>query len=98
MTLTDDVNDLEVLTTAHFLINRPSFLLPELDLTLEKSSLCKRWQLYSQMVQHFWDRWAREYLTFLQERQACRFYPQKSLAVGDLLVIKDQTSSQGKWR
>ena len=96
MALTDDVNDLEILTPAHFLISRPSFLVPEPDLTLEKIPLGNRCQLYSQMVQHFWDRWAGEYLTSLQERQKW-FYPQKSLDVGDLVVIKDETCSPGKW-
>ena len=39
MALTDDVNGLEVLTPAHFLINRPSFLVSEPDLTLDKKEM-----------------------------------------------------------
>ena len=39
MALTDDVNDLVVLTPAHFLINRPSFLVSEPDLTLDKKEM-----------------------------------------------------------
>ena len=66
MALTDDFNDLEVLTSAHFLINRPSFVVPETDLTLEKICLGKRWQLNSHIVQHFWDRWARDRLDLFQ--------------------------------
>ena len=96
LALSDDINDLDVLTPAHFLISRPSFLVPEPDRVSEKISLGKRWELYSQMVQHFWSRWSREYLTSLQERQKW-FYPQKSLEVGDLVVIKDETCPPGKW-
>ena len=50
------------------------------------------------MVQYFWNRWSREYLTSpsLQEHQKC-IYPHKSLEVGDIVFIKDETCSLGKW-
>ena len=41
--LSDDINDLEILTPAHFLIGRSSFLVPEPDYTQEKIPLGKRY-------------------------------------------------------
>ena len=94
--LNEDVNDREILTPAHFLIQRSSFLVPEPDCTEEKIPLGKRWQLYSQMVQHFWQRWSREYITTLQQRNKW-MTPQKSLAIGDVVLVQDETTSPGKW-
>ena len=66
--LSDDASELEPLTPAHFLIQRSSFVVPEPDLTSSRVSLSKRWELVTQMVQHFWRRWTTEYLATLQLR------------------------------
>ena len=68
-TLTDDTFDLQPLTPAHFIIQRCSFLVPEPDLSTTKISLGKRWELVSQLAQHFWKRWSTDYLSSLQARQ-----------------------------
>ena len=54
--LSDDPSDIKPLTPAHFLIHRESFLVPEEDMSTLKISLGKRWELITQMVQHFWQR------------------------------------------
>ena len=94
--LKDDVSDVDFLTPAHFLIQRPSFLVPEPDLRNEKIPIEKRWELLSQSVQHFWDRWSKEYLTSLQVRQKWN-EQQRSLQSGDIVRIKNVSSPPGKW-
>ena len=48
--LKDDVSDVDFLTPDHFLIQRPSFLVPDPDLRNEKIPIGKRWELLSQSV------------------------------------------------
>jgi hypothetical protein len=66
--LTDDIEDLNFLTPAHFLIEGP-LLLP-----LEKSlfdctiNRLNRWQLCNRLYQEFWKKWNNEYFHRLQQR------------------------------
>ena len=92
MALSDDINDLQTLTPAHFLIGRASFLAPETDRSQEKIPVGKRYQLQTQMVPHIWNRWIREYLVTLQQRNKSQ-EPQKPLEVGDLVIVMDEVSS-----
>ena len=64
--LSDDASELCPLTPAHFLIQRCSFLVPEPEASTSKGSLSKRWELVTQLSQHFCRRWSSEYLSTLQ--------------------------------
>ena len=66
--LSDDPCDVQSLTSAHFLIQSGSFLLPKPDLRDEKIVVSQRWKLLQQMLHHFWGRCSREYLQTLQRR------------------------------
>ena len=94
--ISDDISDLTTLTPAHFLIQRNSFLVPVPDLTKEKVPIGKRWENVTQMVQQFWNRWSKEYLTTLQQRNKWTT-PQTSLQRGDLVFITSETTPPGKW-
>ncbi|XP_014207680.1 uncharacterized protein LOC106638831 [Copidosoma floridanum] len=93
--LTDDPEDLYALTPAHLLILRPSYVLPQLDLTSEKISPLHRWKLVTQTVQDFWRRWFSEYLSTLQARSKW-LTPQRSMHIGDLVLIKNELTPPGK--
>ena len=84
--LRDDINDLEILTPADFIISLSYFLVPEPDYTEENIPLGKRYQLQTQMEQHFWKRWVREYVTALQQRNKWQL-PQKSQGVGNFSFL-----------
>ena len=90
------ITDLSILTPAHFFIQRESFIVPERDLTSEQIPPGKRWNLITQLSQHFWRRWSQEYLSSLQARNKWRS-PQASPSVGDLVLIRQENAPPGKW-
>ena len=77
-------------------ISRSSFLVQEPDITQKKIPLGKRYQLQTQMAQHFWKRWVRKCVTALQQRNKCHL-PQKSLGIGELVIVMDENTSPGHW-
>ncbi|KAK9508957.1 hypothetical protein O3M35_006386 [Rhynocoris fuscipes] len=88
----EDPNDLQPLTPAHFLIGRPLSALPVPNLTNVSSNRLNRWQLIQQLHQSFWKRWHTEYLSSQQERHKWR-YKRNEIPVGTLVVIKDENLS-----
>ena len=65
--LSEDPNDFEALTPAHFIIGAPlrSFLEPIED---DDIPLMARYRRLRTLLNHFWKRWSREYLTHRQNR------------------------------
>lgn len=96
--LSSDPNDLSALTPGHFINLSPVSALPEPDITNIKISRLNRWQLLQQMHQHFWNRWHREYLHTLQQRQKWLKDPQTTVNEGTLVVIKNELAPPLKWR
>ncbi|XP_014207267.1 uncharacterized protein LOC106638541 [Copidosoma floridanum] len=94
--LTDDPLDLNPLTPAHLLTLRASYFVPEHDLLAERVSPLQRRKLISQSVQVFRKRWSSEYLSILQARSKW-LTPQRSMQVGDLILIKNELTPSGKW-
>ena len=95
--LSSDPNDLSPLTPGHFLIGRPLKILPQLDYEFDKISHLTRWHLMHKMLQHFWKRWSREFLTRLQQRP--KWWKQHhNLKAGDLVLIKEDNQPPQNWR
>ncbi|XP_020296240.1 uncharacterized protein LOC109861138 [Pseudomyrmex gracilis] len=94
--LTDDPNDLDVLTPGHFLIGQPLTLVPEPNLIPIKTSRLSRWQRISQMLQNFWSKWSRAYL---QRFQAIYKWKHRStpIRIGTLVLIVDERYPPSKW-
>ncbi|XP_058448790.1 uncharacterized protein LOC131428764 [Malaya genurostris] len=95
--MSDDPNDLEPLTPAHFLIGSSIHALPEPDLTTIPINRLQHWQLTQRRLQDFWTRWRREYLCQLQARTR-RWKPAVQIEVGKLVVIKDDNQPPLKWK
>lgn len=66
--LSADPNDPPVLTPAHFLIGDSFTSLPEGDFTKVQTNRLSHWQHITQVRQHFWNRWHKEYLNELNIR------------------------------
>ena len=83
------------LTPGHFLVGHPLLAFPE-DKIETKMELCQRWNLCQAVTQHFWDRWSNEYL---QQMQATRKWATATpnLAVGDVVLVKDDFTFQQHW-
>lgn len=95
--LSDDPNDLEPLTPAHFLIGTSLQSIPEPDLGELPINRLDAVQLTQRRLQDFWKRWRREYLCQLQARTK-RWQPAVQVDVGKLVVIKDENQPPTKWK
>ncbi|KMQ83668.1 hypothetical protein RF55_19391, partial [Lasius niger] len=95
--LTADPNDLAPLTPGHFLIGSALTAIPEPDMTTISLSRLGRWQLVQRLLQQFWSRWSREFLSRLQQRPKWRT-TKPNLAVGELVLIKNELLPPLRWK
>jgi hypothetical protein len=95
--VSDDPNDLEALTPAHFLIGISPIMLPEDDLTHLRINRLDRYQLIIRRQQDLWKRWQGKYITSLQKRHKWN-KEQNNLAVGDMVLILDDQTPPLLWR
>ena len=93
--VSDDPKDLEALTPNHILLLRrnPS---SSPDLFDELDRFKARWKHVHLLANEFWQRWTREYLPTLQERQKW-LQPKPNFKVGDLVLLADKNLSRGQW-
>lgn len=95
--MSEDPNDLTVLTPSHFLISRSGVALPEPSYADEKVGRLSRWQHIQYMQQHFWRRWSGEYLHQLQGRPKWNAGV-KEFKVGELVLLIDENLPPQQWR
>lgn len=94
--LTDDPDDLQALTPAHFLIGSSLSIVPEPSLEFEKFTHLSRWQLTRQMLESFWSHWSNEYLQrYLSIYKWNREFP--SLQEGFFVLVIDERYPPSKW-
>ncbi|GFX09219.1 integrase catalytic domain-containing protein [Trichonephila clavipes] len=95
--LSNDPNDVETLTPAHFLVGSSLVAVPDPDYTEIPMNILSRWQLVQRMNQHFWLKWSSEYLNRLQQRPKwCK--GNVGFKEGDLvLVTPSENSDSLKW-
>lgn len=94
--VSNDSNDLEVLTPAHFLVGRQLTANPEPSLLNRNENTLGRWQLVQKMTQHFWRRWQDEYLVQLQQRPKWAT-AKKNVQVGQLVLITNDNQPPTQW-
>jgi len=94
--LSEDPSDLSVLTPGHFLIGEPLNTLPEPSLMHLPASRLTHWQRTRQTLDHFWQKWSREYL---QRHQLVSTWqtPQRQLPLGAVVLIADERYPPSKW-
>lgn len=96
--LSDEATDLTALTPGHFLIGEAPIAIPEEGrLTEAPVNRLTRFQLLQQMVQHFWDRWHKEYLMTMINRTKWRNVT-RNLRVGDLVIISEENLPPTRWK
>ena len=95
--MSQDPNDLSVLTPGHFLVGRELTGIPEPSLTHLKLSHLSRWQRLQQLKQHFWQRWNMEYISQLQQRKKWQ-KGATEVSIGQLAIIKDENQPPLKWK
>lgn len=95
--LSSDPSDLAPLTPSHFLVGRPLTSPPSRNVTDQPTSRLTRYERIEQLRQHFWRRWSTEYVSELQLRTKWKTR-QDDIALGSLVLIKDDHSPPLKWR
>nr|XP_034195140.1 uncharacterized protein LOC117611301 [Osmia lignaria] len=94
--LTDDPDDLSVLTPAHFLIGRAISTLPEPSVEQANISPRARWHLIQQKLQQFWKRWSTQHLQRMQSISKWH-HPSNNIHVGSLVLLTDERFPPCKW-
>ncbi|XP_011330106.1 uncharacterized protein LOC105275147 [Ooceraea biroi] len=94
--LSEDPDDLEALTPAHFLVGGPLNVLPEPALPDVPPARLSRWQLLRQLVDRFWQRWSTEYLQRMQARNKWQ-QPEQRVTTGSVVLIIDERYPPAKW-
>ncbi|XP_037297668.1 uncharacterized protein LOC119190278 [Manduca sexta] len=90
------VQDFAPLTPGHFLIGRPLTAPACHDLRDIPASRLQRYQRTEQLRQHFWERWAKEYISELQVRTKWTV-KKDELQPNTLVAIKDDNLPPLKW-
>lgn len=96
--MSDDPNDMQVLTPAHFLIGEKLNDIPEPCLQELPQSRLSRWQLVQRLKAHFWSRWHKEYLQVLQNRYKWKTSVGNQLSVGRLVLLRDDNQPPFHWK
>ncbi|GFU95142.1 DUF5641 domain-containing protein [Trichonephila clavipes] len=87
--LSSDIDDLEVLTPAHFLIGRPITTIVEPSLLQCESNSLNVWQRITKSVQTIWKSWSLSYLNSLQQRKKW-IVNKENLKLGDMVLIREE--------
>lgn len=94
--LSEDTDEVEVLTPAHFLIGRELTSVAEPDLTNLKENRLKLWQKITRHTQLIWRKWSLDYLNNMQQRNKWKF-KRNEVKIGDLVVLKEDNLPPCKW-
>ena len=92
----DDLEDITILTPAHFLIGSPAVELPVLGLEDRPINHLKRFRLIQDKLNEFWKKWSMEYLNTLQMKSKWKRV-NKNIKVGDLVLIKRSCDPPAFW-
>lgn len=93
--ITENIEDLDVLTPGHFLVGGPVLSSP-LCPDIESPTLRQRWLLIEKLHKDFWRRWSKDYLQALQSRTKWTT-PTENLRTGDMVLIKEDNIPPAKW-
>jgi hypothetical protein len=89
-TVSDDPNDLTVLSPNQLLNPKMPYQLPPGIFQKEDKYVRRRWRQVQYFCDVFWRRWTREYLPMLQSR-AKWIEKKPNIAVGDLVLLVEET-------
>ena len=89
------VNDLEALTPNHFLLGNKNVCIPYLPCAeefVDHRKLFRQTQAYANLI---WDRFRKEYLQTLNNRQKWRSIAKENLTAGDLVWLIEDSNKRG---
>ncbi|XP_065079415.1 uncharacterized protein LOC135702313 [Ochlerotatus camptorhynchus] len=95
--LSNDPNDMEILTPGHFLVGRPLTEIPEPSLEDLNQTRLSRWQRVQNFLQHIWKRWSTQYLSDLQARTKWT-RQRNNVSIGTMVLLCEDNTPPLKWR
>lgn len=95
--LSNHVDDYLPLTPSHFLIGRAITTVPDPSVQHIPENRLSLYQRLQQIIQNFWSRWTKEYISELQCRAKWKTRSQNA-EVGALVLLKDDNLPPTKWR
>ena len=103
--LTYEYNEVhgEVLTPSHLIYGRRIKSLPdeitEPDDVINEDQCSTRFKYLSTRLNHFWNRWRREYLANLREYYRCKVQDRdRTVGVGDVVVVYEEEKKRREWK
>lgn len=78
------------------MITEAPVTVPDVNLKDAKISNLTRWQYTQKLLNDFWSRWQKEYLTRLQQRPKW-LKREDEFKIGDIVLIKQDNLPPGKW-
>ncbi|CAG9109031.1 unnamed protein product [Plutella xylostella] len=94
--LSSDPSDLIPLTPSHFLIGRTCTMLPAAPVEDKPISSLTRFKRIEQLKAHFWNRFYKEYISELQQRNKWRTIGEQP-QLGELVLVKDDRLPPNRW-
>ncbi|XP_043475869.1 uncharacterized protein LOC122507309 [Leptopilina heterotoma] len=94
--ITEHIDDLNVLTPAHFLIGGSFSAIPQPSLCHLKQNQLSRWQHMLQCTESFWNQWLNDYLRTLQQRFKWQDV-EDSIIVGQMVLLRRPNVPPTKW-
>jgi hypothetical protein len=94
--VSEDPKDFESLTPNHFLMHRKVTGLPPGIFVKEDYLLTKEWKKIQYLLDLYWQRWLKEYLPGLQNREKWR-KERRNVRVGDLVLLVEDGVKRGQW-
>ncbi|XP_075150752.1 uncharacterized protein LOC142224858 [Haematobia irritans] len=94
--ISNDPNDEQVLTPAHFLVGGPLVGISESTTDSKEWSHLERWLRISAIKQHFWKRWSSEYLHELQQKVKWTEV-KNNLIEGDMVLVAEDNLPPKTW-
>lgn len=95
--LSDDAHDIQALTPGHFMIGEPFILPPPINVPQQTDNSIKRMRNEQQsMLENFWKRWEKEYLTSLLQRK--KWLKEKDhFKIGQIVLVGDENQPPSRW-
>ena len=94
--VSSSAGDPQALTPNHILLGHDSPGLPPGVFSEEDLSTRRRWRHAQQIVEHFWNRWSKEYVPTLLKREKWTA-DTRQLQVDDVVIVADKNVPRGRW-